>query len=231
MILHEFLNWIFPQGCLVCQTVVESPGICSKCWQSLEFITKPHCLHCCKPYPYGVSTGCLQCINSPHQFTQLRSALKYNRTAKNLVVQFKNHYKMYLADTLANWMIVASTDVVPHINFVTAVPLHWSKVWWRGYNQSEVLAKRIAEKIGKPYVQATYRTKFTRSQGHYDRMDRQKNVTGVFRTNSKLQSVLHNQHILLVDDVTTTKATLNSVAKTLKESCNATVYCVTIAQT
>ncbi len=101
------------------------------------------------------------------------------------------------------------------IEVVTAVPLHRSKLAHRGYNQSEYLARGIAGALGIPYVEALKAIRPHSTQTHKGAMDRWKNIEGNYALNESVASSQAGKHILLVDDVITTGATLTACATLL----------------
>ncbi len=106
---------------------------------------------------------------------------------------------------------------IKHLNFdyIVPIPLHWSRFAWRGYNQAEEIAKIIAKKSGKPVVHVLKRIKRTRYQSQLKFEDRKHNVKNVFALNLLAKDMFKNKHILLVDDLMTTGATLQDAAREL----------------
>lgn len=114
------------------------------------------------------------------------------------------------------------------IDYVVAVPLHPLKQWMRGYNQAEVIAEAIAEELGTKVLKgALRRNSFTATQTTKNAQERWSNVSGVFRIARKRS--LKNKHVLLVDDVLTTGATLEACGHALLESEGCKVSIATLA--
>ncbi len=114
------------------------------------------------------------------------------------------------------------------VDLIIPVPLHWKKQKKRGYNQSEFIASGIAESMGKSIdINILYRAEETETQTRKSRYERWENVENIFR----LKSVdkITGKHILLVDDVITTGATLESCATTLLKGNNTRVSIATLA--
>ena len=111
------------------------------------------------------------------------------------------------------------------IDVVAAVPLHVHRLQERGYNQAKLVSQQVAELLGKPDVSnAIHRDHDTRSQVGLNRAQRQQNVADAFRA----EPVVAGQHILLIDDVFTTGATLQACAQALVDSGAAAVFGLTI---
>ena len=115
------------------------------------------------------------------------------------------------------------------IQAVTAVPLHRSKLAQRGYNQSEYLARGIADTLDIPYVKALKAIRPHPTQTHKGAMERWQNIQGNYALNEKTASLLAGQHILLVDDVITTGSTLTVCTTLLKGIPGVTVSLFTLA--
>lgn len=114
------------------------------------------------------------------------------------------------------------------VDIIMPVPLHWKKKKKRGYNQSELIASGIAESMGKPLdTRIVYRAVETETQTRKSRYERWKNVENNFRL--KNEDKISGKHILLVDDVITTGATLESCASTLLKVSNTKVSVATLA--
>ena len=114
------------------------------------------------------------------------------------------------------------------IDVVTAVPLHRSKLAKRGYNQSEYLARGIAEALGVPCVEALKAIRSHSTQTHKSALERWQNIQGNYSLKNDA-SQLANKHILLVDDVITTGSTLTVCATLLKQIPGVTVSLFTLA--
>ena len=115
------------------------------------------------------------------------------------------------------------------IDVVTAVPLHRSKLAHRGYNQSEYLARGIADALGTPYIEALKAVRPHSTQTRKGALERWQNIQGNYVLNTKHASRLAGKHILLVDDVVTTGSTLTVCATLLKQIPGTTVSLFTIA--
>ena len=123
---------------------------------------------------------------------------------------------------------MTSSHFFEGLDVVTAVPLHRSKLAKRGYNQSEYLARGIADELGIPYVELLKAVRPHATQTHKGAIERWQNIQGNYAL-KKDADRLAGKHILLVDDVITTGSTLSVCASLLKEIPEVKVSLFTLA--
>lgn len=104
------------------------------------------------------------------------------------------------------------------IDAIVPVPLHYTKLASRGYNQSQYLAQGISRATSVPVVKAVKAIKEHSTQTHKDALERQKNIEGTFAVARRYVASLQGKHLLLVDDVVTTGSTLLACATVLKQA-------------
>ena len=142
--------------------------------------------------------------------------------------------KYHSTPSMGRWLTaraandMAGSRFFDGIDVVTAVPLHRSKLAQRGYNQSEYLARGIADALNIPYVEMLKAVRPHSTQTHKGAMDRWLNIQGNYALRRESE-VWAGKHILLVDDVVTTGATLIVCATALREIPNVTVSLFTLA--
>ena len=120
-------------------------------------------------------------------------------------------------------------DIIPKIDVVVPVPLHWKKKQERGFNQSELMAKKICRKLSLPIsINNLHRVKNTLSQTQLSRLQRQKNVNNAFKV--KNPDIFLEKNVLLVDDVLTTGITASECARNLKNAGAKEVYLLALAR-
>ena len=146
----EVLDFIFPKRCVICK---KGGGyLCEKCFSYLSFDAKSLCLSCDKPSYNGLTHPICR---KKYTIDGCFSALSYNRTAKKLIYSFK--YKPYLVDLkvfiseLFYESVIQKEEFMKLLNsskwIIVPVPLSSGKLRKRGYNQAEILAKKLAEKF------------------------------------------------------------------------------------
>lgn len=158
----------------------------------------------------------------------VHSALEYKQ---NSLIQTALHRFKYVgvsawADELADLIVAAHGDRLQQVRGVLCpVPLHWLRHSQRGFNQAELLAHVLSKQTGLPVRSLLKRTKQTGYQSHRNRVERMQSLRGVFRF------VVHNvpEEVILIDDLITTGATLDSCAKMLKENGVKHVSAITVA--
>ena len=223
----NFLDLVFPVYCIVCGK--DGVFLCAECTPKLVRLNQQKCIRCENPSPFGkthpdcasrnVVDGCL-------------SALDYkDRNNKNLIRVYKYKFISDLNENLAAFMTeeIKSQNLANYLAGFTVmpVPLHKRRFHWRGFNQSELLAKKIAEKLGLNFESdLVIRSKNTKPQVDLKAEERKKNIENAFA----LSKALENKNYLLVDDVVTTGSTLNEIAKLLKKEGANQVWAITLAR-
>ncbi len=229
------VNSIFPPRCFLCAEMIGQTGhVCMDCWQGLRFITSPQCHHCGHPFEYamGEEALCGACIQDEPSYDMARAVLCYDDASRKLVTRFKFGDMLQPAETLAKWMARAGKDCFKDVDYLVPVPLHRVRLLKRRYNQAALLAQAIARETQvSVLVDGLKRNRHTTPQSGLSRRQRQINVKGAFHVPSKSLQAIAKKHILLIDDVMTTGATLEACAKTLKKAGGAEVRVLTLART
>lgn len=121
-----------------------------------------------------------------------------------------------------------NSDLFKPITAIVPVPLHPKRLKERGYNQAEVIAVGLSEAMGVPVVtDVLHRNVYTQTQTKKTRMERMQNIAGAFTVSNTEK--IERGHVLLVDDVITTGATLETCAQTLLDSVDVKVSIGTLA--
>jgi len=155
-------------------------------------------------------------------------ALEYTPAVAHLIREMKYADKPGLADLLAGLVWMGVGGEVASGLAVVPVPLHPARLRERGYNQSELLGRKLARLAGSPvFVRALRRTRNTTAQAALDRRRRLKNVAGSFRARDV--SGIGSRRVMLVDDVVTTGSTLGECARALYDCGLEDVQACTIA--
>ncbi|MHC8509023.1 MAG: ComF family protein [Rhodospirillales bacterium] len=228
------LDAVLPPHCGLCGTETDAPSaLCPDCWRQVTFIAPPVCACCGMPFghesaPESVCGGCLE---SPPVYDRARAAVLYGDGARAAVLGLKHGDRHDLADLLAAWSLRAGAEFWPDADFIMPAPLHWTRLFARRFNQSALIAKALARRTGVPArVDDLVRVKRTPSQGGLGRAQRIRNVQGAFAVRPKARDGVKGRNIVIVDDVMTTGATVNALARTLKRAGAARVDVLTAAR-
>jgi len=199
---------------------------CSECQGKIQTIPEPVCEICGLPQTYN--DICIQCQNNPPAFKTLRSWAVFENPVRNALHRLKYRRDIGLGEALADQMYEFVIELNWPIEMILPIPLSKKRLSERGYNQVGMVAYPLSLRLGLAYRPETLmRAKETRSQVGLSAMERQQNVQGAFRANPRKAE---GRVILLVDDVSTTGATLSSAADALYKSGARDVYAVTIAR-
>lgn len=156
--------------------------------------------------------------------------MRYDDASKKPILALKRADRLDLVLPFARWLERTGKPLIEEADVVVPVPLHWTRLWTRRYNQSALLAKRLAR--GKPLaLSALRRVRATPSQGEMvSAKARRRNVRGAFMVEAKYHTLLAGKSVLLIDDVLTTGATVAACARALKRAGAARVFVLTLAR-
>lgn len=158
----------------------------------------------------------MQAIADPPSYGRARAAVRYDDVARALVHALKYGDRMDLAPTMGRWMARAGSELLADADVIVPVPLHWRRLWARRFNQSATLAKIVSEIGGVPAsYDALKRIKATPQQVGLSKSERALNVQGAFRVAAEAKAGIARRRVLLLDDVLTSGATVESCARAL----------------
>ena len=232
-ILKAATDAVWPPMCANCEVAVDAPGLCADCWERILFIGAPQCGACGVPVPFGQAsdTLCADCARGRPPFERARAAFVYDAESRSMLLAFKHADRTDLAPVLTSLPARPAAPLLADADLVTPVPLHWRRLFARRYNQSAILARRIAARAEAVFVpDLLIRTKPTSSQGGKSRAGRFRNVQGAFRVPDGHRRRLRDKRVLLVDDVYTTGATVSAATRALLRGGAAAVDVVTLAR-
>ena len=213
------VDLILPPQCLACGTRTAEPrSLCASCWHGLTFVDAPLCDRLGIPFPYDPGEGAVSAlaIARAPRFARARGAVAFDDMSRKLVHAGKYRDRHDALDCMARMMGRAGGKLMADADLIVPVPLHWKRLWSRRYNQSAVLAQKIAGMAGKPFApQMLKRVRATSSQVWLDERARRRNVRNAFVVPERQRGKISAKRILLVDDVLTTGATSNACAETL----------------
>jgi ComF family protein len=194
----------------------ERSGLCADCKDKLPLVTSPACRGCGAEND-GIFEVCGKCLKEEKRNWRKAVALmRMEDYGRELIHRFK-----YKNDTaLARPFGVIAAEMLKKArikpDFIVPVPLHWTRSFTRGYNQSRILCQIISAESGIPTRTILKRIKRTPKQANLSGVQRRKNLTGAFSVTDG--EICKNSVILLVDDVLTTGSTLTSATSALLQS-------------
>ena len=228
LLISSFSDQLFPALCLGCSQSLESNEsfLCIPCRIALPETGQHR-----EPYNHDLLNKFAGKV--PVKFIASFLYFKKGGVVQKLIHQIKYKRRKEVARELANWygnQLRIECKHIGIIDLIIAVPLHKDRFKQRGYNQSEWIADGLAEALQIPtYNNILFRTSFAESQTHKNRLERWENVMSVFSVeNSEL---IRGKNVMLVDDVLTTGATLESCARELLKSDCKSISVLTLAVT
>jgi len=176
------------------------------------------------PFPLDALVRCALCRSGLRGFDAAYSFAAYEGVLRRLIHLYKYARIRTLARPLSD-LLLRAMPLDERFDCIVPVPLHWTRRWNRGFNQSELLAREIGRRTGIPVVRALARSRSTRTQAGLSNHARRQNVTRAFRARP-----VEGKRILLIDDVMTTGATGAACAMALKRAGAGRVALLTVAR-
>lgn len=218
------LDWLYPPQCGGCQTL--GTRWCSQCQSDCRRIISG-CPRCGRPEP-SPSPVCAECAAQPPAFDALRSWAIYTGPLRFAILRLKYHQDVGLGEIFAQSLIELYQQVNWPVDLIVPVPLSADHAWERGYNQSTLLARPLALRLRIPLrPRALRRTRITQAQVGLNAQERRENVNRAFLADPR---EVAGKSMLIVDDVTTTGATMQACAEALREAGARSVYGLTLAR-
>lgn len=231
------LDAVLPPQCLLCAAAVEATGsLCATCWGKIVWLGPPHCACCGLPFefdaaPAGEALLCGACLAAPPHYARARAVFSYDNTSRDLILAFKHADRLHGAPAFGRWLARAGAELLAEAHVIAPVPLHWTRLAWRRYNQAALLAQAAAMAAGAVCVpDLLERIRRTPSQGDRGPAARRRNVRRAFRLDKRYAGRIHGQRVVLVDDVFTTGATVSECARVLTDEGAAAVDVLTLAR-
>jgi ComF family protein len=232
--LRRVLDVALPPLCPSCRSPLgDGVGLCAACWSKLSFIEKPFCARLGIPFTYDPGPGLLsmEAIASPPAYDRARAAVRYDDIARALVLSFKYGDRLDLAPMMGRWMARAGRELLAGADALIPVPLHWRRLWSRRFNQSAALAGAISDMTDVQVLhEALKRVRATPQQVGLSKSERADNVQGAFRVPPDRKAQVAGRRLVLIDDVLTSGATVDTCARALLRAGAAHVDVVVFAR-
>ena len=218
--MRNFPGLLFGGSCYLCRGAAAGT-LCTACDADLPRLTGPRCPRCALDSPRGEVCG--RCLSEAPHYDATVSALAYEFPADALVHALKFRSELALARVLGELLLQGTSGL--EVDCVIPVPLSATRLRERGYNHAAEIARHIARE--KLDLSLCERSRDTPPQMDLPFAERRRNVRGAFRCTRAIGGA----SVAVVDDVMTTGATLNEVARTLKDAGAARVANWVVART
>jgi len=231
---EAILDTLFPISCISCGK--PDKWLCGACSNKITLKSEQVCPYCEKMItPDGYA--CFDC-KKKYSLDGLLAASSYqDKIISKAVHLYKYRFAEDLSSALGDILLKSiQNSELPLPDMIIPVPLHKRRLRWRGFNQSDLLAKYISERITPGFPIASENNLLERSRFTHPQMEiknhtiRKRNLENAFKISKDKLELINNKRILLVDDVATTGATIFECAKTLKKSGANEVFAVVVAR-
>ena len=224
-IFHSISTHVLPSACIVCDQHQES-SLCAVCLHSLrvESLINYECCYQCGITLKAIELSeqyCVQCINDPPYFDETYCLDRYEGALQNAVHQLKYQKRLAYAHGLASaWNCILSKQLRDYYaDYLLPVPLSTQKLSVPGFNQSWEIARRLdcSPNIRKiPYALKRHHHALPQAGGKLS--IRRLAIQDMFYIDDSYVEPLQNKRVIIFDDVMTTGATLNEIARVLKDN-------------
>lgn len=220
----KLFDRLFKQRCLLCAGSDGGElGLCEACYKDLPWHNTPKCPQC------GLSSNglvCGSCLNSPPDFDATHGLFTYNFPLDVMMQRYKYGSMLNLGHIFGK--MLSNKINLADVDLVIAMPMHPKRLKERGFNQALEIAKIITKNNPEKLdYQSVQRQKLTPPQASQPLKERVRNIKGAFT----ISNHLNGKRIAIVDDVMTTGASLNELAKSLKKAGASHVECWVVART
>lgn len=188
--------------------------LCEACANSLPR-NHPACPRCALPLAFDSAEPCGECLKRPPAFDRSFALFHYEEPARHLITTLKFHARYPCARLLGDLLADALADREDPPGLIMPVPLHSSRYRERGYNQTLEIARTLSRRLHIPVdYQSCIRARLTLPQTQLKAKERRRNVKKAFA----LARPIEADHVAILDDVITTGATVNELAKLLRKA-------------
>lgn len=216
--LQMAVRLVYPPRCTLCGVVVDDAfGLCGACWRDTPFITGLVCDLCGAPLPGDADAGaihCDDCLATARPWSRGRAAMRYDSNGRRLALALKHGDRHDVALPAGKWLAQNAQPMLSRGMVIVPVPLHWTRLLARRFNQSALLSQALARETGLSHLaDLLVRHRRTQSLKGLDRAARHATLDGAIRVNPRHIERLCGARVLLVDDVMTSGATFSVAAQ------------------
>ncbi len=220
---RQFLDAMLPATCLLCGADAGGDLLCPPCGADLPELPAARCPQCAVPSLHGETCGA--CLREAPHFDRTEALFHYDFPADRLIHALKYGHQL----AVATWSAKRLAERLDSMAFdmLTPLPLHPERLRERGFNQSTEIARALGKQLKLPVERRHLRrVRATPPQAELPHKERHRNVRGAFECRADFTG----RHLLLIDDVMTSGATVNECARILKRHGAATVTVAVVAR-
>jgi ComF family protein len=195
--------------------------LCAACWPQIDFIRPPLCDRLGLPLPFATGDVSLSAaaFSDPPEYDRARAVAHYSGLMRRLVHDLKFHDRDDLTVLLAGWLAEAGRELLHEADLIVPVPLSRSRLLRRRFNQAARLGDDLSRRTGIAMdALSLVRVRSTASQVGLSRAQREENVRGAFAVREERRDRIDGRHVVLIDDVVTTGATVSAATRALRRA-------------
>lgn len=211
--INSALDYFFPPICGMCGEINEN-YICNNCYENIKKIKK-----------------CVINEYNNRNFSKHLYIFKYEGIIRNKIIEFKFEDKGYLYKMFAKIILSdkKTCNFIKKYDVIIPVPISKKRKKKRGYNQSELVANELAQKLNQDiWTDIIIKKKDNKPQSELNKLERIKNVEDIYEINKPIE--VKNKKVLLLDDIYTTGSTVNEIARKLKQNQTQEIGVITLAK-
>lgn len=211
--INSALDYFFPPICGMCGEINEN-YICNNCYENIKKIKK-----------------CVINEYNNRNFSKHLYNFRYEGIIRNKIIEYKFEDKGYLYKMFAKIILSdkKTCNFIKKYDVIIPVPISKKRKKKRGYNQSELVANELAQKLNQDiWTDIIIKKKDNKPQSELNKLERIKNVEDIYEINKPIE--VKNKKVLLLDDIYTTGSTVNEIARKLKQNQTQEIGVITLAK-
>lgn len=211
--INSVLDYFFPPICGMCGEINEN-YICNNCYENIKKIKK-----------------CVINEYNNRNFSKHLYIFRYEGIIRNKIIEYKFEDKGYLYKMFAKIILSdkKTCNFIKKYDVIIPVPISKKRKKKRGYNQSELVANELAQKLNQDiWTDIIIKRKDNKPQSELNKLERIKNVEDIYEINKPIE--VKNKKVLLLDDIYTTGSTVNEIARKLKQNQTQEIGVITLAK-
>lgn len=218
---RSLVDYALPPRCPICGTTVDADNrFCLHCWRQLDFLARPWCVACGLPlaFDHPDNIKCAKCLMEPPIHDGVRAVVRYDDRSSLIAMRLKYGTRLGLAKLIAEHLQKFAAEYSENA-IIVPVPLHPTRLWRRGFNQSVLIGRELAKSSGIALDYGVIaRSKITPPLRGMSGIQRQRAVGSAFASSADAHHRIAGKSVILVDDVYASGATTNACARLLKRA-------------